>query len=541
VAVKAEVTGPPLSSIEGPGGLTLGEFLGEVCAAHKDREALVFDDPLRDGAITRWTYQDLHDQTRRVARALVASGVNPGGRVGVLMANRPEAVAAYFGAAMVGAVVAPLSTFATAPELAQLLELAEPAIILAQTRMGRRDFAADLDVAPCRVAYVDRDWDDFLNEGNAIADSNVDERQSEVTPDTDALIIFSSGTTAKPKGVVHVHRAPTMQFWVQRRIFGRTPNTRLWAALPMFWTAGMNTCLGATLAAGGCWVMQEGFDPGQALALMSRERVTEPYTLPHQARALEEQPNWATTDLSALREVFGKSVFTRHPSVHADPAWQTPVGWGMSETCAFISAHNSDAGREAVQRSLGKILPEVQLKVIDPESGETVKHDVEGELLVRGPMLMRTYLGKTPAECFDAQGWFHTGDVGHLDVRGELHWTGRRTEMIRTGGAMVSPAEIEVQMRACADVRLARVIGMPDERLDQIAVMCVELTEGAQTSPQDLQAFLRERVAAYKVPKRVLIFEAGEIPLTASATKVRDDALRELVSARMKRALPGAS
>ncbi len=539
--MKAEVTGPPVSTVDGPGPLTLGGFLEQVCAEHVPREALVFDDPLRGGATVRWTYGELLDQTRSVARSLLAAGVRRGDRVAVLMANRPEAVASFFGAAMAGAVVAPLSTFATGPELAQLLELAEPAIVLAQTRMGRRSFVADLEPARSRVVYVDADWTGFLQEGAGMESGELETARAAVTPDDDGLIIFSSGTTATPKGVVHVHRAPTLQFWVQRAIFGRTPRTRLWTALPMFWTAGMNTAMGATLAAGGCWVMQEGFDPAQALVLMARERVTEPYTLPHQARALEEQAGWETTDLSSLREVYGKSVFTRHPTVDGDPAWQTPVGWGMSETCAFISAHRSDAGREAVRRSLGAILPGVELKVVDPDSGTVVERDVEGELLVRGPMLMRCYLGKTPAECFDEDGWFHTGDVGHLDERGELHWTGRRTEMIRSGGAMVSPAEIEVQMRACADVRLARVIGMPDERLDQIAVMCVELTEGAEASPESLQAFLRERVATYKVPKRVIIFGDGEIPLTASATKVRDDDLRRLVTARLGRGVNGAS
>ncbi len=536
--MKAEAAGPPVSTVDGPGPLTLGGFIEQVCAEHARREALVFDDPLRDGVTVRWTYRQLLDETRAVARSLLASGVRPGDRVAVLMANRPEAVASFFGAAMVGAVVAPLSTFATGPELAQLLELAEPAILLAQTRMGRRSFVADLEPARCRLVFADLDWVEFLREGAGVPAEELARVSSAVTPDDDGLIIFSSGTTAQPKGVVHVHRAPTLQFWVQRAIFGRTPKTRLWTALPMFWTAGMNTAMGATLAAGGCWVMQEGFDPGHALVLMARERVTEPYTLPHQARALEEQSGWESADLSSLREVYGKSVFTRHPSVHGDPAWQTPVGWGMSETCAFISAHRSDAGREAVRRSLGAILPGVQLKVVDPDSGAVVERGTEGELLVRGPVLMRCYLGKTPAECFDADGWFHTGDVGHLDERGELHWTGRRTEMIRTGGAMVSPAEIEVQMRACGQVRLARVIGMPDERLDQIAVMCVELTEGAEATPESLQAFLRERVATYKVPKRVLIFGAGEIPLTASATKVRDDDLRLLVSARLEGADP---
>jgi fatty-acyl-CoA synthase len=533
--VKAEIAGPPVTSVAGLGALTLGGFADQVCAEHAAREALVFDDPLRDGATARWTYADLLREARAVARSLLASGVRPGDRVAMLMANRPQAVAAFFGAAMAGAAVTPLSTFSTGPELAQLLDIAEPTVLLAQTRMGRRDFAADLTAARCRVVLVGRDWDTFISEGSVVSDQRLDEAAAAVTPDSDGLVIFSSGTTAKPKGVQHPHRAPSLQFWVQRKVFGRTPQTRMWTALPMFWTAGINSAMGATLAAGGCWVMQEGFDPGQALALMTRERVTEPYTLPHQARALEEHADWATADLSALRQVYGKSVFTRHPSVHGDPSWQMPVGWGMSETCAFVSAHPSDSGRETMRRSLGKILPGAELKVVDPESGETLELEKDGEILVRGLTLMSSYVGKRPAECFDAGGWFHTGDVGRLDENGELHWTGRRTEMIKTGGANVSPAEIEVQMRACPGVRLARVLGIPDERLDQIAVLCVELTEGAEANPESLQAFLRERVAAYKVPKRVLIFEAGEIPLTASATKVRDEELRQLVLARLTR------
>jgi acyl-CoA synthetase (AMP-forming)/AMP-acid ligase II len=535
--VKAEIAGPAVASVASLGALTLGAFAEQVCAEHAGREALVFDDPLLDGATVRWTYADLLREARAVARGLLASDVHPGDRVAILMANRPEAVAAFFGTAMVGAVVAPLSTFSTPAELAQLLEMAAPAVLLGQTRMGRRDFAADLRDAPHGVVLVGRDWDTFLAEGAAISDQRVDEAAARVTPDCDGLVIFSSGTTARPKGVQHPHRAPSLQFWVQRKVFGRTPDTRMWTALPMFWTAGINSAMGATLAAGGCWVMQEGFDPGRALSLMTREQVTEPYTLPHQARALEEHADWATADLSALRQVYGKSVFTRHPSVHGDPSWQMPVGWGMSETCAFVSAHPSDSGRDAMRRSLGKILPGAEVKVVDPESGETLECGAEGEITVRGLTLMSSYVGKTPEECFDAGGWFHTGDVGSLDENGELHWTGRRTEMIKTGGANVSPAEIEVQMRACPGVRLARVLGIPDERLDQIAVLCVELTEGEEStaSPESLQAFLRERVAAYKVPKRVLIFQAGEIPLTASATKVRDEELRQLVLARLDR------
>jgi fatty-acyl-CoA synthase len=537
VAVKAEVAGPPLSSVAHAGALTLPAFAERVCADHAAREALVFDDPLQGGASVRWTYDDLLREARAVARSLLAAGVRPGDRVAILMANRPHAVAAFFGAAMAGAVVAPLSTFSTRPELTQLLALARPVVLLGQTRMGTRDFATDLatdlDAASCRVVLVGRDWDAFISEGEGVADHLLETARSAVTEESDGLLIFSSGTTAQPKGVLHAQEAPTLQFWNQTRLFGRTPDTRMWTALPMFWTAGINSAMGATLAAGGCWVMQEGFDPGVALALMARERVTEPYTLPHQARALEEHPDWAGADLSSLRQVYGKSVFTRHPAVHGDPRWQMPVGWGMSETCAFVSAHPCDAGRDVLRRSLGRILPGAEVRVIDPDSGDVVELGMAGELLVRGVTLMRHYLGKEPADCFDAQGWFHTGDAGHLDENGELHWTGRRTEMIKTGGANVSPAEIEVQMRAAADVRLARVLGIPDERLDQIAVLCVELTDGAEADADSLRAFLRERLAAYKVPKRVLVFAAGEIPLTASGTKVRDEELRQLVMARL--------
>ena len=542
--MKAELAGPPLSSVAGLGALTLGAFAEQVCRVHGDREALVFDDPLRGGTTVRWTYADLLRQARAVATALIAAGVRPGDRVAILMANRPEAVASFFGAAITGAVVAPLSTFSTAAELAQLITMADPTVLLGQTVMGSRSFEADIDVGgsgTCRTVLVGRDWDAFVAEGTGVTEQAIDAAAATVTPDSDGLLIFSSGTTATPKGVLHRHRAPTLQFWIQAGLFGRTPDTRMWTALPLFWTAGMNTAMGATLAAGGCWVMQEGFDPGQALRLMARERVTEPYTLPHQARALAEHPDWLNTDLSALRQVYGKSVFTRHPTVQGDASWQMPVGWGMSETCAFVSAHPSNAGREAMQRSLGRILAGSELAVLDLEPsriGKLAEVGTDGELLVRGATVMKTYLGKDPSECFDAEGWLHTGDIGHLDERGELHWTGRLTEMIKTGGANVSPAEIEVQIRACEDVRLARVLGIPDERLEQIAVLCVELTEGADANSDSLRAFLRQRLAAYKVPKQVLIFGAGEIPLTASSTKVRDDKLRELVMTRLESETP---
>jgi acyl-CoA synthetase (AMP-forming)/AMP-acid ligase II len=529
-----QLDGPPLG--EAPGPLTLGGFLLDVTERFASNEALVFDD-------VRWTYADLRREARRVAGALLAVGVGKGSRVGILMGNRPEAVASFFGAALAGAVVVPLSTFAPAPELGRLLAHADLSVLLTQTVMGTRTFADD--VAKLRVehafpwlrhvAAVGDDWDGFLDRGDGAL---VDEAAARVDPSDLGLVIYSSGTTSEPKGVLHGHRAPTLQFWVQSRLFGRDASTRMWCALPLFWTAGLNTAMGATLAAGGCWVMQEGFDASEALRLMERERVTEPYTLPHQAAALEEHPDWATTDLSSLTKVFGKSVFARHPTVTGDPGWNMPVGYGLSETCAFFAAHACDAPKAEMKASIGRLLPGNELRVVDPDTGDLLGPGRTGELALRGPTLMEHYVKTSRAECLDADGFFHTGDLGHYDADGFVHFDGRRTEMIKTAGANVSPAEIEVQLRACEPVKLARVVGVEDVRLDQLVVLCVELKEGHDATADDIRAFLKARLAAYKVPKRVLFFADGEIPMTPSRTKVRDDALLALVHDRLERGAP---
>jgi acyl-CoA synthetase (AMP-forming)/AMP-acid ligase II len=379
----------------------------------------------------------------------------------------------------------------------------------------------------------DASWDAFLASGDAVDDDALDRRITEVHESDHGLIIYSSGTTDRPKGMLHTNRAPALQFWFQRRFFGRHEATRLWTALPIFWSAGYVTAMGASLAGGSCWVMQETFEPGEALQLMARERVTEPYSLPHQTATMSEHPDWLTTDLSSLKCVYGKSAFARHPSVDGDTSWQMTVSYGLSETNTAVMGHAWDAGRDAVKHSMGRLLPGYELRIVDPGTGRILDANEDGEFAVRSPTLMDHYVKMNRDECFDADGFFHTGDAGYYDDDGHVHFTGRRTEMIKTGGANVSPAELEVQLRACEPVKLARVIGVPDPRLDQIVVLAVTLREGAHATEADIQGFLRERVAAYKVPKKVLFFADGEIPMTNSATKVRDPELLALVEARL--------
>ncbi|MCK9904160.1 acyl--CoA ligase [Frankia sp. Cpl3] len=552
------LSGPP--SLEAPdvGALTLGQVLTERSAALPDHEALVFDDPL-SGDTVRWTYRDLLDQARRVAKALIASGTSKGTHVGILMGNRPEAVASLFGAALAGAVAVPLSTFSPGPELSYLMAHSDVGVLLTQTSMGRRRFAVDL-VELCPAAsgagpIADpsypflrhavalgpgtesaglQGWDSFLDRAGSVSDALLDAVGAQVDPSDAATIIYSSGTTDRPKGVLHAHQAVALQWWLQARLFGRNSATRVWSPLPLFWTAGLNAAMGATIAVGGTWVMQERFESGQALRLLERERVTEPHAFAHQARALVEDPRWPDTDLSSCTRVYGKSVFTRHPTVSGDVTWNMPVGYGMSETSSFFTGFPSDTPRELLRGgSYGRVLPGSQLRVIDSETGRLLGAREQGEFIVRGPTLMERYVKRTRSQCFDLDGFFHTGDLGFYDEDGNVYFSGRRTEMIKTGGANVSPAEIELQLHAFEPVRLARVIGIQDDRVDQIVVLCVELKEGSAATEVEIISFLRERLASYKVPKKVLFFADGEIPLNHSGTKVQDAQLLLIVKGRL--------
>jgi len=531
--IDRTVHGPPLPTT---GTLTLGHFLVEVTERFADHEALVFDDPLRDGATVRWTYRDLGDRARAVARGLLAAGLAPGSSVAVLMGNRPEAVAAIFGTALAGGVVVPLSTLAAAAELDAMLERAQPSIVLTQTTLRGKPLPLSAPTGTPVIAVGTDAWDDLLSTGTG--DEEIERRVRATAPDDVGLVLFSSGTSALPKGMVHRHRAPTLQFHIQADLFRRRPESRVWAPLPLFWTAGLTTAMGPTLAGGGTFVLQEVFDAGEALALIARERVTEPYVLPHQAVALAEHPTWADADLSSLREVYGRSVFTRHPSVTADPTWTAPAGYGMSETCAAVVSHRWDATREEMARFTGHVLPGSRIRVLDPTTHEPLPAGESGELAIAGATVLVRYLDRTEAETLDPDGFLRTGDLGHYDADGAVHWTGRMTEMIKTAGANVAPAEIEVLLRTFRDVRRARVVGLPDQRLGEVVTLCVELVEGSTATADDLRSFLAERLATYKVPREVVMFAPGEMPTTANEAKVRNSELIALAAERLGRPLP---
>lgn len=563
-AVNNTLFGPPLSEAQGIGALTLGSFLLEVCERHEQRELLVSYDSAEASSRLSWTYGELREQSLALAAAMIAGGISKGTRVGILMGSRPECIAAIFATALVGGVVVPLSTMAAAQELAYLIRHADIHTLLTQKTLGAKHQLLETLCQSCPelqsneraelssegFPYLNKvvvlgqtqnegalhSWDDYLAAGKEVPQALVLARNSEVSPADNGLIIYSSGSTANPKGVLHSQRAPTLQAWHQARIFCRTPATRMWTTFPLFWTAGFNTVMGATMAAGGCWVMQELFEAGAAIALIEKEQVTEPYALPHHTGAMEEHPDWAGADFSAVRCVSGRSPFARHPSVTGrDPNWHGVWAYGASETCAISITHYANTDPAILTASAGRLLPGNMLRVVDTNSGAILGAGEEGELCIKGPTLMERYVKANREECFDGDGFFHTGDSGYYDADGYVHWTGRLTDMIKTAGANVSPAELKrVIQRVLPTFKISEVVGVADDKLGQIVVLCVVLQDGDQQSEEAIRKTLKEHVAAYKVPKRVLFFTEDDIPMTASGEKVKDAELRELASQRLK-------
>lgn len=528
--------GPAALSEHGLGAVTMAGLLEQSAARYPDREAVCF---AGDGAMLRWSYRKLLAESRRLAKALVAGGVGKGTRVALLMGNRPEWVQAAFGVAMAGGVLVPVNTFFEAPEIEYVLRHSDTALVLHQESLARHPYEEQLKSMEAALPFLEArhsmgapEYAGFMESGLGVPDELLDQRQRELSATDDALIIYTSGTTGRPKGVVHMHRSPAIQSWRFVRHLCLDPTSRVWSAFPFFWTAGFCMVMGATLASGGCLVLQEMFDPGQALDLIEGERVTTAHAWPHQSAALEAHPDWLVHDFSSLRQVEGFSALGRHPSVQADDSWSPRAAYGLTETFTIVSSVSADTPAEERQGHEGAILPGNAIRIVDPETGRSLPAGSAGEIRVKGPTLMRGYLKVAPEEVFDPDGYFPTGDAGYVDDGGRLHWTGRMTELIKTGGANVSPVEIENELLQHPGLHSARVVGVEHPTLGQEVVLCAVAKPGTKITAEDLTEFLRGKLASYKLPRHVLFFDEEELVLTGNA-KIKMDELRTLATARM--------
>ncbi|MEZ5504320.1 MAG: AMP-binding protein, partial [Halioglobus sp.] len=530
--------------------LTWAKFLEDVVERHGDRCAIRFEG--RD--ISR---RELQLAARRLARALAASGVTKGVRVAVHMANRPEFATAAFAVAMLGAVLVPVNTFATPQEREYILRHSDSAVLLFQRQLLKHDFLGELmqllpeldtaNLTPLHSARMPhlrqvvalglaqargtlQAWDDFLARGDGFPDAVLDAMSAEVFPADDGMIIYTSGSTARPKGVLHMQRAAVIQSWRIADDLRLSPADRVWTTYPFFWSAGICMALGATLATGATLVLQETFEPAAALRCLVDERVNATQCWPHQAKAMAEHPAYATCDLSRL----DKEVYRLQPDVAAaHDLWGTQGSFGMTETFTFTANLPADSPVELRRGTAGKPLPGMHVRILDTQTGAPLPVGEEGEIAVKGLTLMRGYYKVEPEASFDDEGFYHSQDGGHLDEAGYLHWTGRLSNIIKTGGANVSPLEIEEALLSYPNLRIGIAFGAPHPVLGEVIVLCAVAMQGQQLVEDEIRAFLRGRLAAYKVPRRVLLFAESDLSFTGNQ-KIQAGKLIEAALARLR-------
>jgi fatty-acyl-CoA synthase len=552
---QAIVHGPPLEA-EDLGPLTLPGYLRRVTEMYAPREALVFDE---HGRTVRWTYADLWQHALAVARSLLALDCGKDSRIGILMTNRPEWLAAVFGASIAGCVAVPLSTFSTQPELDYMLNVSAISVLLAERYVAKKDFAAMLTalepqlrsagVRSLRYPHLRHlaligdvpaggafsSWTDFLDLAKSISPELALRTADTVKPTESGAILFSSGSTATPKAIINSQRGIAIHLWRWRRLFALGDDVRCWTPNGFFWSGNFACALGSTLTAGGCLLLQSVFEPERALELMTREHVTFPYAWPHQWKQLMEAPNWASSDLSAVRYLDPDQPLSNHPTIRLR-GWREPLfSYGSTETFTITTGYPCDAPREVMEGAHGFALSGNTVKIVDPLSGETLMRGERGEIAVKGPTLMLGYLGVPPEVALDANGFYRSGDCGWIDHQDRLHFEGRLNSVIKTGGANVSPMEVDVVLESFAGVKVARCVGVPDESLGERIIACIVQAEGATVDPEQLRAFAAARLASYKLPRQFLFLGENELQLTGSA-KIKPAELRALALRKLAEA-----
>ncbi|MBW2725955.1 MAG: long-chain fatty acid--CoA ligase, partial [Deltaproteobacteria bacterium] len=354
----------------------------------------------------------------------------------------------------------------------------------------------------------------------------------QIEPSDDAMIVYTSGTTALPKGVVHLQRAPVIQAWRFAEQMGLTSDDVVYSTYPFFWTAGIAMALGGSLASGARLVVDEIFDPGRALSRIESERATAVQAWPHQEKAMADHPSAGERDLSSVTKVeFARSI-AKLVGLEKDE-WGTHGSYGMSETFTICSSVPATADAIIREETSGLPLPGMTLRIVDPETGARLPDHEKGEIAVKGLTLMRGYHKVDPERVFDEDGFFHSQDAGSFDAEGYLRWSGRLSNLIKTGGANVSPLEIEGVLAEREDLRVAMAVGIPHPTLGEVVVLCAVPAAGQQPTEDEIRKFLRGRLAAYKIPKRVLFFEAGDLSLTANQ-KIQVDPLRKAAQQRLE-------
>jgi fatty-acyl-CoA synthase len=468
-------------------------------------------------------YDTLAERAARIAGFLIARGVQRGDRIGLLMNNRPEWVETWFGAAMAGAVVVAFSTWSKRDELAYLIEDSGIRLLVALDQFGGQDFAADLrTIAVPDVVMLgdDAGWLPF----RAMLDASPAPAETRAGPDDDAIIIYTSGSSSRPKSVPLSHGGIIENGFNIGERQGYTQNDRVLLAPPLFWSYGSANALSAVLTHGATLVLQPRFEPGEALDLIEQHRCTALYTLPAITAALIAHPGFRPERTASLRTglTIGapQDVATAAEVLGAREICNV---YGQTETygnCCVTWHHWPLERRAACQ---GPPLPGVTIRIVDEASGAVLPAGQPGLIEVKGHV-MRGYIGASAgqtAAAMTADGFFRTGDMGELTATGDIRFIGRTTEMIKKAGINIAPAEVEDVLMRHPSVSLAGVVGVPDATQGELIAAFVVPMPGQIVTEAALTAHCRALASRYKVPDFIAVRET--LPVTATGKLLRRD------------------
>ena len=509
---------------------TVGSLLREAAQRTPDALALVAHEP--DGTRRTWSYAELLAESERVAAALCAR-FDPGERVAVWAPNIPEWILLEFGTALAGLVLVTVNPAYLPRELAFVLNQSGAAgiFLVPEFRSPMLKFLDEIraDVPTLREVVLFTEWDAFL------AGAPADAALPEVHPDDLAQIQYTSGTTGSPKGAELHHRGLTnnARFFTER--IGLTAGDVYVNPMPLFHTAGCAMGVLGGVAQGAVQIPIRAFDPAAVLDVCERERASVLGGVPTMYIAMLAEDATRPRELSSLRVVCsgGSTVpadLVRQVEQRFDARFS--IVFGTTECSPLLSQVRPDDDAADRAETLGRALPQTEIKVCDPMSGDPVPVGALGELCARGYLVMRGYHDDPEAtgEAIDGDGWYHTGDLASMDARGFLRVEGRIKDMIIRGGENIYPREIEDVLFAHPAVADVAVVGVPDPHWGEIVAAVVRLHEGAHTTDAELHAHCRAHLAPYKTPARWEYVEA--FPLTASG-KVQKFKLRETLAARV--------
>ncbi|MHB8690985.1 MAG: AMP-binding protein [Solirubrobacteraceae bacterium] len=504
-------------------------------------------------ASARLSFAEFADAMHDVARGLIHLGIRPGDRVALWAPNSVAWLNAYAGILAAGAVVVPINTRFKGAEAAYILERADARAVFTVAEFHGNAYVDELrrtapelrvpivllpGSTPADGAFA---WEAFVDGGRNVPEDIARARQEQITPNSPAYVLFTSGTTGRPKGAEITHGQSLRLASTLVEHLGLTQRDRVLAVIPLFHIFGMTLGFLLPSMTGAGTVLGGAFHPTAFMDTIERERIAIAPGPPTIFQSMLDAPDRSEFDLSTLRMGFVSAADLPAGLIRRmidERLVQSVItAYGLTEALLVSCSAPGDELTRVAEYS-GRVLGGVELRAITPD-GEPAAPGEPGELLVRSPMVTTGYLGDPAATqaAFDANGWFRTGDIGIVTEDGWVRITGRSKDIFIVGGFNAYPAEIEEMLREHEDIEDAAVVGMPDHRMGEVGAAFVVLRPGASADPAGIIAWSRERMANFKVPRHVEILDALPLNATMKVTKVplraRAEQIAETVGERV--------